>query len=130
MIIDSSAILAIAFLEPEALRFAAAILESDRRQMSALNWLETMMVVEAGFGPSAADDTLLMLQQLTIGIVAFDATHMQEALEAWRRYGKGRHPAALNLGDCCAYAASKIEDEPLLYKGIDFEKTDVVKAAW
>ncbi|HEY3940351.1 MAG TPA: type II toxin-antitoxin system VapC family toxin [Bryobacteraceae bacterium] len=130
MIIDSSAILAIAFQEPEALRFAAAILESDRRQMSALNWLETMMVVEARFGASAADDTLLMLQQLTIGIVAFDASHMQEAHEAWRRYGKGRHPAALNLGDCCAYAASKIEDEPLLYKGADFEKTDVVKAAW
>jgi ribonuclease VapC len=97
MIIDSSAILAIAFQEPEARRLATAILKSNRRQMSTLNWLETMMVVEARFGASAPDDAMLLLQQLTIGTIAFDASHMQEAHEAWRRYGKGRHPAALNL---------------------------------
>jgi ribonuclease VapC len=98
--------------------------------MSSVNWLETMMVIEGRAGVLATDDALLILGQLAIGTLAFDAAHMHEAQEAWRRFGKGRHPAALNLGDCCAYAASKIEGRPLLFKGPDFEKTDVEKAAW
>jgi ribonuclease VapC len=130
MIVDASAILAIAFQEPEAARFAAAIIDAPERHISSVNWLETMMVVESRAGALAADDTLLILGQLAVKTLPFDAAQMHEAHEAWRTYGKGRHPAALNLGDCCAYAASRIEGLPLLFKGNDFEKTDVEKAPW
>ena len=130
MIVDSSAILAIAFQEPEASRLASAIVQSPERHMSSLNWLETMMVIESRAGIEAADDVLLILAQLGVEPLPFDQSHMHEAHEAWRRYGKGRHPASLNLGDCCAYAASKIEGRPLLFKGNDFKKTDVDKAPW
>jgi ribonuclease VapC len=130
VIVDSSAILAIAFQEPEAGRFASAIVQVQERHMSSVNWLETMMVIEGRVGARAADDALLILGELAVGILPFDTAHMHEAHEAWRRYGKGRHPAALNLGDCCAYAASRIEGRPLLFKGGDFEKTDVEKASW
>jgi len=130
MIVDSSAILAIALQEPEAGRFASAIVRAPERHMSSVNWLETMMVIEGRAGALAADDALLILGQLAVETLPFDAAHMHEAHEAWRRFGKGRHPAALNLGDCCAYAASKIEGRPLLFKGSDFEKTDVEKASW
>lgn len=130
MIVDSSAVLVIAFQEPEAARFAAAILNSSQRHMSNVNWLETMLVVQGRWGASAADDALVLIQQLGIETLPFDASQMHEALEAWRRYGKGRHAAALNLGDCCAYAASKVEGRPLLFKGGDFDKTDIARAVW
>ena len=130
MIVDSSAILAIAFQEPEAIRLASAIVQSPERHMSSLNWLETLMAIESRAGIEAADDVLLILVQLGVETLPFDQAHMHEAHEAWRRYGKGRHPASLNLGDCCAYAASNIEGRPLLFKGNDFEKTDVDKAPW
>jgi ribonuclease VapC len=130
MIVDSSAVLAIAFQEPEAIRFASAIVQAPKRHISSVNWLETMMAIESRAGIQAADDVLLILAQLAVEALPFDAAHMHEAHEAWRRYGKGRNPASLNLGDCCAYAASKIEGRPLLFKGNDFEKTDVEKASW
>ena len=130
MIVDSSAILAIAFAEPEASRFATAIARAPERQISSVNWFETMMVLESRSGTLAADDLLLILGQLGIQLLPLDAVHMHEAHEAWRRYGKGRHPASLNLGDCCAYAAAKVEGRPLLFKGEDFTRTDVEKASW
>jgi ribonuclease VapC len=130
MIVDSSAILAIALQEPEARRFASAIVQAPKRHISSLNWLETMMVIESRAGIEAADDVVLILGQLAVETLPFDEAQMHEAHAAWRRYGKGRHSASLNLGDCCAYAASKIEGRPLLFKGNDFEKTDVDKAPW
>jgi ribonuclease VapC len=130
MIVDSSAIVAIAFQEPEAERMAAAILQAPKRHISAVNWLETMMVLESRAGAAASDGALLILSQLAVGTLPFGEAHMQEAHEAWRLFGKGRHPAGLNLGDCCAYAAAKIEGRPLLFKGGDFEKTDIARANW
>jgi ribonuclease VapC len=130
MIVDSSAIVAISLQEPEAERMAAAILQSPERHISAVNWLETMMVLESRAGVAASDGALLILSQLAVGTLPFDQIQMQEAHEAWRRFGKGRHAAGLNMGDCCAYAAAKIEGRPLLFKGGDFEKTDVAKAQW
>jgi ribonuclease VapC len=130
MIVDSSAILAIAFQEQEAIRFAAAIVQAPKCQISSVNWLETMMVIESRTGMLAADNVLLILAQLEVETLPFDTAHMHEAHEAWRRYGKGRHPASLNLADCCAYAVSRIEGRPLLFKGNDFEKTDVERASW
>lgn len=128
MIIDSSAVLAIAFNEPEAEQFVSAIAESPERSISAVNWLEVMMVVESRHGEESADDVLLILQQLGVEMLAFDADQAYEAREAWRRFGKGRHPAGLNLGDCAAYAASVVTGRPLLFKGDDFSQTDLVRA--
>ncbi len=98
--------------------------------MSAVNWLEVLMVVQGRYGAESADDALLILQDLEVDPVPFDREQMLEARAAWQRFGKGRHPAALNLEDCCAYAAAVTGDEPLLYKGEDFPKTDVLRAEW
>jgi ribonuclease VapC len=130
MTIDSSAVLAIVFQEPEAERFAAAIASTPMRLMSTVNWLETLMVVEGRYGAESADDALLIMQSLDIQPLVFDREQMTEARAAWRRFGKGRHPAALNLGDCCAYAVALTRAEPLLYKGQDFSKTDITAAEW
>ncbi|HWF08541.1 MAG TPA: type II toxin-antitoxin system VapC family toxin [Bryobacteraceae bacterium] len=118
------------FQEPEARRLATAIVNVPERHISTFNWLETMLVVEGRAGAEAAEETLLILTQLGVGILVLDAAHMQEAHDAWRRFGKGRHPAALNMGDCCAYAASRVERRPLLFKGNDLTRTDVEKAVW
>lgn len=128
MIVDSSAVLAIAFQEPEAERFATAIAEAPERAMSAVNWLEVMMVVENRYGEESADDVLLILEQLGVEILPFDAEQANEARAAWQRFGKGRHPAGLDLGDCAAYAASVVTGRPLLFKGDDFLKAGVASA--
>jgi ribonuclease VapC len=130
MIVDSSAIVAIAFQEPEAERMAKAIVKAPERHISTVNWLETMLVTESRAGVAASDGALLILSQLAIATLPFDEAHMHEAHEAWRRFGKGRHLAGLNLGDCCAYATAKTEARPLLFKGGDFEKTDIARAQW
>jgi len=130
MVIHSSAILAIAFGEPEAPRLAAAIAGASRRRMSTVNWLESLVVVEARYGVESADDVQLILRELEIEPLAFDREQMIEARAAWRRFGKGRHAAALNLGDCCAYAAAVVTGDELLYKGDGFSKTDIQHAAW
>ncbi len=130
MIIDSSAILAIVFGEPEAPRMALAIAQAPVRQMSAVNWFETLMVVEGRYGRASSDETLLILKTLEVEALAFDAAQITEARSAWQRYGKGRHPAALNLGDCCAYATAIITGQKLLFKGEDFGQTDVQLADW
>ena len=130
MVIDSSAILAIVFQEPEARRMAEAIARAPLRRMSAVNWLESLLVVEARHGIESADETLLILRDLEIQAMPFDLDQMHAARAAWQRFGKGRHPAGLNLGDCCAYAAAITSIEPLLCKGEDFQKTDVPLAEW
>ncbi|MGA2739244.1 MAG: type II toxin-antitoxin system VapC family toxin [Bryobacteraceae bacterium] len=130
MMIDSSAILAIVFQEPCAERTTAAIAASAVRRMSTVNWLETLMVVEGRHGAESADDALLILLGLEIEPVSFDREQMLEARAAWRRFGKGRHPAKLNLGDCCAYAAAITHAEPLLYKDDDFSQTNLPRADW
>ncbi len=127
MVIDSSAILAIMLNEPEADYFLDQIVSERRRCMSAVNWLETLIVMEGKHSREQADKTQLALQELEIETIPFDREHVWEAQAAWRRFGKGRHPAALNMGDCAAYAASRIRGEPLLFKGDDFTKTDVAR---
>jgi ribonuclease VapC len=107
-----------------------AIARAPVRRMSAVNWLETLIVVEARHGAESADETLLILRDLEIQSAPFDLEQMHEARAAWRRFGKGRHPAGLNLGDCCAYAAAITGGEPLLCKGEDFQKTDAQLAEY
>lgn len=130
MVIDSSAIIAIVFRESEAQRFVAAILAAPQRRMPVVNWLETMIVVESRYGRESADEARLMLEELEVRPLPMDLRQLHEAVDAWRRYGKGRHAAALNMGDCCAYAAAVLHNEELLFKGGDFARTDVVKADW
>lgn len=130
MIVDSSALVAILLEEPEARRLGQAILSAPSRRISAFNWLESMVVAERRKGAIGTSEMLANISLLHIESVATDPRQMVAAYEAWRRFGKGRHPAALNLGDCCAYAASVTLGEPLLFKGTDFSHTDVAVAPW
>lgn len=130
MVIDSSAILAIVFREPEAEAIARAIAEDSVRIMSAVNWLEVLLVVEGRKGAESSDAALLILNDLEIQTVPFDLEQMREGRRAWRRFGKGNHPAGLNLSDCCAYAFAATRSEPLLFMGEDFSRTDIPRASW
>ncbi|HTA45962.1 MAG TPA: type II toxin-antitoxin system VapC family toxin [Bryobacteraceae bacterium] len=130
MVIDTSALLTIIFQEPEAERMTTAVVRSPRRSMSAVNWFEALMVIESRLGDASADEAMLILEELDVSPIPFDKQHMHEARSAWRRFGKGRHAAGLNMADCCAYAAAALADEPLLFKGNDFAKTDLRAAEW
>ena len=96
--------------------------------MSAVALLETTMVVEARSGPSAGQDIDLFLHEAEIELAPVTPEHVEAARRAWRRFGKGNHPAALNFGDCFAYALAETTGEPLLFKGEDFTRTDVARA--
>ena len=128
MIIDSSAVCAILFNEPDAERFAVAIAAADVRRMSAASFLETSMVVESRNGLVAGDQLDVLIEREAIEIVPVTSEQAMTARRAWRRYGKRNHPAALNLGECLAYALSEATGEPLLYKGGDFSQTDIRSA--
>jgi len=125
MVVDSSAILAILLIEADRARFTNLILEAERRAISAANVLETGIVLESRRGESAGREFDLFLHQAGFDVISVDAEQIEIARSAWRRYGKGRHPAALNFGDCFAYALAKVLDEPLLAKGTDFARTDI-----
>lgn len=125
MVIDTSALLAIFLAEPERERFLEAITGADTRWISAANVLETGIVLEARRGEAAGREFDLFLNKANIEAVPVDADQIEIARIAWRKYGKGRHRASLNFGDCFAYALAKISDAPLLAKGDDFDHTDV-----
>jgi ribonuclease VapC len=128
MVVDSSAILAVLLREPERDAFATAIADAGTRLVSSVNALEAAIVVAARKGPSGLRELDLFFHRAGIEVVSFTAAHLGLAREAWERYGKGRHPAGLNLGDCCAYALARHSGEPLLFKGGDFGRTDVPRA--
>ena len=124
--IDTSAIVAILRLEPEAASFVDAVSESDRCLVSAVSSLEAAMVLARSIGGPAAWEPLdEMLASPGMEVVPFDAAQVARAREAFLRYGKGRHPAGLNFGDCAAYALAATYGAPLLFKGDDFAKTDL-----
>jgi ribonuclease VapC len=125
MVIDTSALIAILFGEPEAISFSRAIADESRKLISAFNALETGIVVEAKKGEAGGRELDLLLHRAQIEIVAMNAEQAELARTAWRKYGKGNHPAGLNIGDCCAYALAKYSGEPLLFKGNDFSQTDI-----
>jgi ribonuclease VapC len=126
MVIDTSAIVAILLGEPEAAEFAAVIEQDSSRLLSAASLLEASMVIETRKGEEGARDLDLFIYRAGIRIVAVDAEQAEVARLAWRRYGKGRHPASLNYGDCFAYALAKTSGAQLLFKGEDFSGTDLV----
>ena len=116
MIVDTSALLAVLFREEEAQRFEALIAASSCR-MSVANVLEAALVVEGRGGRQAGDALDEFLAVAEIAATPISTDQLEVAHEAWRRYGKGNHPAALNFGDCFAYALARAENEPLLFKG-------------
>ena len=128
MVIDSSALIAILRGEPEQKAFEAAIVSSNVRLMSAVTKLEAS-IVAIGSGPmEGAQDIDELLALLSVTIVPFDEHQADIARDAFARFGKGRHRAGLNFGDCAAYALAIAEAETLLFKGTDFGATDVAVA--
>ena len=128
MIVDTSAILAVLFDEPDAERFTRAIAEAPHCRMSTANFLEAALVVEGRAGLAGGHELDLFVRRAAIELVPVSVEHAQAARQAWRRFGKGNHPAGLNFGDCFAYALAEVTGEPLLYKGEDFALTDVESA--
>jgi ribonuclease VapC len=125
MVIDTSALAAIFFGEPERQKFLAAITAAGSRLLSAATVLETGIVLEARQGEAAGREFDLFVVRANLQIVPVDAEQADLARSAWRKYGKGRHPAGLNFGDCFSYALAKSSGEPLLAKGTDFSSTDI-----
>jgi ribonuclease VapC len=130
MVVDTSALLAVLFHEAEAGRIALAIASDPRRLASAFTVLETAIVVEARKGEPGGRELDLLLHRIGLETVPLTASHVEVARDAWRRFGRGKHPANLNIGDCCAYALARVSGEPMLFKGDDFGKTDVSPVAY
>ncbi|MBN1959902.1 MAG: type II toxin-antitoxin system VapC family toxin [Deltaproteobacteria bacterium] len=126
MVIDTSAIIAILLREPEADELATFLIHDAKRLLSAFNAFEVAAVISARKGPSGVREFDLFLHHTAIEIVPLTADHVLLARQAYLTYGKGRHPASLNLGDCCSYALSKFSGESLLFKGMDFLQTDII----
>jgi len=125
MVIDSSAIAAILFDEPDASAYISAILNDVTRLMSAATLVEISMVVMRLLSPDAIVALDALLARLRVVIVPFDEEQALLARDGFRRFGRGRHKAGLNYGDCLCYALAKQTGEPLLFKGSDFGRTDI-----
>jgi len=129
IVLDSSALVAIMRNEPETEPFLEAIASANFLLLSAVNYLETCMVLAGPLGREGVWRPLdAFLARARIAVVAFDLEQAHAAREAFMRFGKGRHSAGLNFGDCAAYALAKSRNVPLLFKGSDFLKTDIVPA--
>jgi ribonuclease VapC len=128
MIVDASAVLAILFAESDADRFAAAIAGNAERIMSAVNWFEAGIAIDRRGRTGAAAEFEALMERGAIDVVPYDHEQAQLAREAFAVWGKGRHPAALNMGDCAAYALARSRRQPLLFKGGDFALTDIQSA--
>ena len=128
MVVDSSAVIAILKNESGADSLREAILGSERCVMSAPGMVDSSIVIEAQRGDAGIREFDALLEELAVEIVPFDFEQAMLAREAFRRFGKGRHPAGLNFGDCLAYALAKYVHEPLLFTGHDFARTDIEAA--
>ena len=128
MVLDTSALMAILCNEPERHHFNEMIVAAQSRFISAGTYLETAIVAEARYGRMGIHTLKLFLTTASIEVAAFDKEQAEIAAGAYYRYGKGRHVAGLNYGDCFSYALAMQKDEPLLFKGDDFVHTDVSSA--
>ena len=128
MVVDTSALLAIFFGESDSQGLQARLLAEPQPRISAGSLLEAAIVVEARKGPTGSRELDQFLQRLNVVTEAVDAEQIVAARTGFRKYGKGRHEAGLNHGDCFAYGLAVTLDEPLLFKGEDFAKTDVRNA--
>ena len=125
MVIDTSVLLAILFDEPEAQSFEVALEGDPVLLLSAASYLEAAMVVESRLGPAGGRELDLLLYKANIETVAVDKDQAEWARHGFLRYGKGRHAAALNYGDCFVYGLATVSGEPLIFKGDDFGQTDL-----
>ncbi len=125
MIIDSSAILAIFFRQKDAEALLSAIVDADFAGIGSPTAAETGLVLTARLRQNATGSLLRFFEESGIEIVPFTDLHWQRAIDAYARFGKGRHPAALNFGDCMTYATASLARQPLLSHGDDFRKTDL-----
>ena len=130
MIIDTSALVSILDQEAEAERLVRAIAAASERMLSAANLVETGIVMQVRRGDEAARDLDLLLAKLKIDIIPVTGKQANLARKAFQHYGRGRHPAKLNFGDCFAYALAKDSSAPLLFKGSDFSQTDIMIASY
>ena len=128
MILDTSALAAVFFGEPEAARYTQIIHDAERCIISAANFLELSIVIEAQIGAEAVRQSDMFFRRARIAIEPFTVEQAHIARQAFHDFGKGRHEAGLNFGDCFAYALARTTGEPVLFKGNDFSKTDIVSA--
>ncbi|MGL5079616.1 MAG: type II toxin-antitoxin system VapC family toxin [Waterburya sp.] len=128
MVIDTSAVIAIFNLEPEAAILTDAIASDSVRLMSMGTALELSIIIRARKEEAGIRELDFFLYKAAINLVSFDENQLKIARYAFEHYGKGRNPASLNFGDCFAYALSKTSGQPLLFKGKDFSQTDVAIA--
>jgi ribonuclease VapC len=129
MVVDTSALVAILKVEPDASTLLSRLGHSGANRIATATLLEAQMVVISQLGEAGVPELELLMNRAQIQVVPFNADHMRWALHGWRHFGKGQHRAALNLGDCFSYGLSKAMDAPLLFKGEDFQHTDVKVAA-
>jgi ribonuclease VapC len=125
MVLDTSAILAILQDEPERRKFNEAIEAAESRSISTASFVECSMILESRYGADGIRDLDLFIAKAQVSLVPVDEEQAELARRAFRKYGKGRHPAGLNFGDCFSYALAQALDEALLFKGNDFSQTDV-----
>jgi ribonuclease VapC len=125
MVVDTSALMAIFMDESDAAEFEDAIDADPTRLISMGTVLESSIVLEARFGEAGVRELDYLLHRLSFALTPVDGEQMEWGRLAFRNYGKGRHRAGLNFGDCFSYALSKVSGEPLLFKGDDFSRTDV-----
>ena len=125
MIVDTSAVMSILFGESGAERYDEAIAEAPHCLMSVVNFLEAAIVLESRSGAVAGQELDAFIEEAAIELAPVTADQAQAARRAWRRFGKGNHPAGLNFGDCYAYALAEATGEPLLFEGRNFALTDV-----
>ena len=125
MVIDTSILLAVLQDEPERREFNEALEAAPTRLMSTANFVETSMIIESRFGAEGTRDLDLLVSRAGITLVPVDEDQAYISRQAFRNFGKGRHAARLNFGDCFAYALAKTLGEPLMFKGEDFSRTDI-----
>lgn len=125
MVLDTSVLVAILLEEPTAEKLITALKVNPDRKMSAASLVEAGIVMQGKQGDAGARELDLLVRRLQIAVLPFTAAHAEIARSAFRRFGKGRHPAALNFGDCFSYALARALGEPLLFVGDDFARTDV-----
>lgn len=130
LVLDTSVLLAILLEESAAVRLVGALAAADARRLSAANLLEAEIAATRRGGDALAQRVDVLLDELGIVVVAVTRAQVTVAREAYRRFGKGRHPAALNFGDCFSYALAAYRGEPLLFIGDDFARTDVRAAPY
>jgi ribonuclease VapC len=128
VVVDTSVFVCVLLMEPEAPAFEAALSRASAIRLSSVTWCESAIIMTSKRGDMGLRSLGELLGVLQAQVVAVDANVSERAFSAWLRYGKGRHPAGLNFGDCFSYALASTLDEPLLFKGDDFSKTDLTPA--